>query len=219
MLIDMHMHESTYSSDSFLKLEEMVYRAKEMGLNGICITDHESNDIMEYAKSYSKKIKFPIFVGFEYLTDSGDIVTFGVKKVPKEIKLPLNEYLDYVHSEGGIAIAAHPYRKNFRGLEDKLITANLDGIEAFNGSTPMDLNIQALNVAINRKIHATGASDCHVYKKIGVYATHVPDGIESEEELVLAFKNPNSNIYPVAYNNEIYINLKSEEAINFDYAL
>ncbi|NLM07161.1 MAG: PHP domain-containing protein [Tissierellia bacterium] len=219
MLIDMHMHESTYSSDSFLKLDEMVYRARELGLDGICITDHESNEIREFAKAYSKQVNFPIFVGFEYLTDSGDIITFGVKNVPKEIKMPLNDYLDYVKSEGGISLAAHPYRKNFRGLEDKLKTAPLDGIEAFNGSTPMDLNQMAFNVAKDRKIHATGASDCHVYKKIGVYATHIPDGIENEEDLVLAFKNPSSNIYPVAFNNGKYINLTSDEALDFEYAI
>ena len=29
MFIDMHMHESTFSKDSFLKLDEMVELAKE----------------------------------------------------------------------------------------------------------------------------------------------------------------------------------------------
>ena len=38
MLIDMHMHEMTFSKDSFLKLDEMVRIAKEKGLDAICIT-------------------------------------------------------------------------------------------------------------------------------------------------------------------------------------
>lgn len=42
MLIDMHMHEMTFSKDSFLKLDEMVRIAKEKGLDAICITDHDS---------------------------------------------------------------------------------------------------------------------------------------------------------------------------------
>ena len=41
MFIDMHMHESTFSKDSFLKLDEMVELAKERGLGAICITDHD----------------------------------------------------------------------------------------------------------------------------------------------------------------------------------
>ena len=42
MLIDTHMHEMTYSKDSFLKLDEMVRIARAKGLDGICITDHDS---------------------------------------------------------------------------------------------------------------------------------------------------------------------------------
>ena len=42
MFIDTHMHEMTYSPDSFLKLEEMVRIGKEKGLGALCITDHDS---------------------------------------------------------------------------------------------------------------------------------------------------------------------------------
>ena len=42
MLIDLHMHEMTYSKDSFLKLSQIVEIAKEKGLDGISITDHDS---------------------------------------------------------------------------------------------------------------------------------------------------------------------------------
>ena len=42
MLVDMHLHECTYSTDSFLRLEEIVSIARERGLDAICITDHDS---------------------------------------------------------------------------------------------------------------------------------------------------------------------------------
>lgn len=58
MFIDMHMHESTFSKDSFLKLDEMVELAKERGLGAICITDHDDMGLKEYAKEYSEK---PVF--------------------------------------------------------------------------------------------------------------------------------------------------------------
>lgn len=60
MFIDMHMHESTFSKDSFLKLDEMVELAKERGLGAICITDHDDMGLKEYAKEYSEKTGFPI---------------------------------------------------------------------------------------------------------------------------------------------------------------
>ena len=34
MFIDTHMHEMTYSKDSFLKLDEMVRIGKEKGIGG-----------------------------------------------------------------------------------------------------------------------------------------------------------------------------------------
>ena len=54
MLIDMHMHEMRYSKDSFLCLEQMVELARSRGLDGICITDHDSMGIKEFAGEYSK---------------------------------------------------------------------------------------------------------------------------------------------------------------------
>ena len=40
MFVDTHMHECTYSTDSFLSLKEIVEIAKQKGLDGVCITDH-----------------------------------------------------------------------------------------------------------------------------------------------------------------------------------
>ena len=79
MIIDMHMHEMRYSGDSFLKLENMVEIAKRRGLDGICITDHDSMGLKEFAAEYSRKTGFPIFVGIEFYSQQGDIVAFGIE--------------------------------------------------------------------------------------------------------------------------------------------
>ena len=50
MLIDMHVHEMRNSSDSFMSLEEIVEQARQIGLDGVCITDHESMGLREYAE-------------------------------------------------------------------------------------------------------------------------------------------------------------------------
>ena len=65
MFIDTHMHEMTYSPDSFLKLEEMVRIGKEKGLGALCITDHDSMGLKDYAAEYTARTGFPIFVGIE----------------------------------------------------------------------------------------------------------------------------------------------------------
>ncbi len=83
MIIDTHIHESKYSLDSEISLEEIVKRGKEIGLDGVCITDHESSDIMDEAHAYSKATGFLILVGAEILTYEGDILVFGLKDIPK----------------------------------------------------------------------------------------------------------------------------------------
>lgn len=67
MFIDLHMHEMRYSKDSHLSLEEMVTIAKRRGLDAICITDHESMGLREFAAEYSVKTGFPIFVALNFI--------------------------------------------------------------------------------------------------------------------------------------------------------
>ena len=79
MFIDTHMHEMTYSKDSFLKLDEMVSIARQKGLGGICITDHDSMGLKDYAAEYTERTGFPVFVGIEFFSLQGDIVAFGIE--------------------------------------------------------------------------------------------------------------------------------------------
>ena len=69
----MHLHECTYSTDSFLHLEEIVSIARQKGLDAICITDHDSMGLRERAEVYSREIGYPIFVGVEFFSLWGDI--------------------------------------------------------------------------------------------------------------------------------------------------
>lgn len=140
MFIDMHMHESTFSKDSFLKLDEMVELAKERGLGAICITDHDDMGLKEYAKEYSEKTGFPIFVGIEFFSLQGDIVALGIEEYPKE-RVDAQKFIDIVKEQGGICFSAHPFRNNNRGLEENLrIVKGLDGVEVLNGSTLPEAN-------------------------------------------------------------------------------
>ena len=111
MKIDLHIHEKTYSLDSQASLKDIIIEARKKGLDAITITDHDNNDIREYAEATSKSENFPIFVGVEYLTQQGDIVAFGIDKVP-DIKMDVQDFVDLVNAQGGVCITAHPYRTN-----------------------------------------------------------------------------------------------------------
>lgn len=161
MFIDLHMHEKRYSKDSFLTLEEIVKIAKQKGLDAVCITDHDSMGLRQYAEEYSKKTGFPIFVGVEYYSAQGDILAFGIDHFPTE-KIDAQTFIDSVHAQGGVVIAAHPFRHNRRGLEKNLDTLkNVDAIEILNGSTLPDATMMAVQYARKYGFGVTGGSDCH----------------------------------------------------------
>ena len=66
-------------------MEEIVQLAKDRGLDAICITDHNSMGLREYAREYTERTGFPIFVGI--VIGGGTIVT-GI-----EINYETNYYM------------------------------------------------------------------------------------------------------------------------------
>ena len=183
------MHEKRYSLDSTLALEEIVEIAKKRGLDAICITDHDSMGLREYAEEYSKKTGFPIFVGIEYFSLQGDILAFGIDHYPED-RISAQEFIDYVHEQGGVVVSAHPFRHNRRGLEGYLdILKGVDAIEILNGSTLPDATMMAVQYAKKYGFAITGGSDCHYPDKVGICATYFPNEIKTMDDLISAIRN------------------------------
>ena len=214
MKIDTHMHCSEYSPDSLVSMHGIVSRAKEMGLDGVCITDHDTNEAMDDARELAKAEDYLVIVGAEILTYEGDIIVFGVKDLPKH-KTHSLELLDYVTRRGGVCISAHPYRLNNRGLGDYLKEMKgLHGIEVFNGSTNVYHNLKAYRMAVKLGIPAFGASDCHIQGRVGKYVTVFPNGIRDEKDFIEAIKL--GDLHPAVFSKDGYKSLKSEDVFSLD---
>ena len=184
MLVDMHIHEKTFSLDSFLSLEEIVTIAKSRGLDAVCITDHDSMGLRQFAEEYSRKIGFTIFVGVEFFSLQGDITGFGVDTFPDQ-RVSAQEFIDHVNKSGGFCTACHPFRKNMRGLEDNLRTVKgLHGVEVLNGSTDIEACRTALRYARELNLKTIGASDAHVEKQIGKYVTWLPEMVTTLPDFI-----------------------------------
>ncbi len=208
MLIDMHVHEKTYSFDSFMGLEEIIHRGKQMGLDAVCITDHESNGLKDVACQISAEKDFPVFVGAEILTFEGDVLVFGIDQLPKE-KMHACDLVELVTRQGGAAISAHPYRQNGRGMGDEIKRLScLSGIEGLNGSTPLHLNAKACHVATNLNLPVFGSSDAHDLQQLGKYATLFQGIIRDEKDLVEAIME--GNVAPVYYWKGAYHRFDAE---------
>lgn len=212
MLIDTHLHEKKYSGDSMISLEEIVFRARELGLNGVCITDHESNEIKKEADILSKETGFLIVTGAEILTFEGDMTVFGLNQLPREM-VYADELVDMVDRAGGIAICSHPYRKNNRGMGDQIRELKtVWGIEAFNGSTPECYNLQAYHLSLELNVPALGGSDAHNINQVGKFATWMPDWVNNELSFIDAVKK--GLVFPCRYDNGTYRTLDNRDFEN-----
>lgn len=212
MLIDTHLHESKYSLDSHISLRGIVARAKEIGLNGICVTDHESNEIAPEAKIIAQEENFPIFVGAEILTFEGDMTVFGLNELPEKM-IHAQELLDLVRGQEAIAICAHPYRQNGRGMGDLMKNLkNPMAIEAFNGSTPSKLNLKAYRVAQELELPALGGSDAHNRRQVGKFATLFPRNTKTIKDFIEAIKA--NRVFPAFFDKGKYHVIYDENKIS-----
>lgn len=196
MIFDCHLHESKYSFDSKMDLYEAISRAKSLGLDGLCVTNHDNNLLRNEIGDSAVIEGVLVIVGAEVLTFEGDILTFGLEDIPKEM-ISAEELLTLVKKNNGVAIAAHPFRNNNRGIGDnmKRLAPLLSGVEAFNGSTLYEHNMQAYHLAKELKLPLFGSSDAHVLEKVGAFATYFKDSIRDHKDFIEAVKF--SEYYPV----------------------
>ena len=184
MLVDMHLHECTHSLDSFINLDQIITVAKARGLDAVCITDHDSMGLKDYAAEYSEKVGFPIFVGIEFFSLQGDITAWGIDSYPDH-RVSAQEFIDHVNKSGGFCVSCHPFRNNNRGLEDNLRKVKgLHGVEVLNGSTSLEANRTALRYCRELGLQAIGASDAHVVPNIAKYVTWLPEKVDNTADFI-----------------------------------
>lgn len=219
MKVDTHMHTAEYSPDSFLPIAEAVARAREMGIDGLCVTDHDSMGARAVIEKWRKDLDFPLFLGCEVLTSDGDIVCFGLDRAPEPAALSAPELIKRVRHCGGCTVAAHPFRNNNRGLEDLISTVEgLDGVECFNGSTDPQANLHALDLAKKSGRALLGAADAHYRRRLGLFVTEFDDELRDEEDLIVAVRS--GKCRPLAWNGHEFVSaeefcraqLKEQEA-------
>lgn len=206
MIIDTHVHENKYSDDSFIEFNEALETAKSIGLDGICITNHDNNLMKNLIGDSATINGVLVIVGAEVLTFEGDILTFGLKDIPKKM-VSAEELLTLVRKNNGVAICAHPFRDNNRGIGNNMrkLAHLLSGVESFNGSTLPYHNLQSYALASELGLPSLGASDAHVLKKLGTYATKFYDNIRDHKDFIEAIKS--RNFHPVMRRNEDFENL------------
>ncbi|MBI5206434.1 MAG: PHP domain-containing protein [Candidatus Firestonebacteria bacterium] len=192
MKIDMHVH-SIFSGDSTLEPRAMINRAKEIGLNAICITDHHSFLASQMLDSIAQKENFKIFRGAEYHTSHGHLLVFGIydDSFNSGRYLPIQDVIDKVQSDGGIAIPSHPYHKGYSHyLGDYVFKLKkIYALEIINAKIIDEENEMAQKASKMLKLPGIGSSDAHSLEELGKAYTVFDDYIGSMKDLIEALKN------------------------------
>lgn len=165
--IDCHVH-TAYSSDSGLSLVRLIEACKRKGINGVCITDHNT---IAGAQRLTEIASFTVIVGEEISTTAGEIIGyFLIKEIPPGLSPA--KAVAAIKEQGGLVAVPHPFDRMRRSALKKEalldILDTIDIIEVFNSRNLFEAdNLEALQFArMHGKVNSVG-SDCHTLWEVG----------------------------------------------------
>jgi len=186
MIIDLHVH-TDISPCSRLSMEQILANAVSRGLDGVCITDHDTMDAgLAIEEGFHDGLL--VIIGMEYATPQGDFLLFG----PLENLSPglaARDMLGLVREAGGVAVAAHPCRRSRPADETLAASGLVDCLEVVNGRNRPPEDRCAQDWATRYGITPVGGSDAHNLAELGCAPTRFLDPVASRAELVAALKN------------------------------
>jgi predicted metal-dependent phosphoesterase TrpH len=202
LIIDIHTHTYPTSDDSLLTPEDLIDEARRIGLDGVCLTDHdrfwEPDDIV----ALSKKHDYLVIPGCEVSTEEGHLLVYGLKEYI--FGMHRAQYVkDLVEEAGGAIVVAHPYRRKytkvahtspqaFYEMLDRACSSDVfslaDGVEVFNGRGSKEENAFSAEVAKRFDLGGTGASDAHKIEDIGTFATEFEGKIRNLDDFIAELK-------------------------------
>lgn len=177
--LDLHIH-SERSFDGCMSLDEIVRLARERGLNGVAICDHDR--VLESVPEYDDLLIIP---AIEVSTERGHLLGLFVTK-PIETR-QFSEAVTAIHTQGGLAVIAHPFEHSTDANRLDDVMSRLDGVEMWNSRADRKnraANAMALALAKKWDKPVTAGSDAHVPEEVGGGVTV----LEAEELSIPAVK-------------------------------
>jgi predicted metal-dependent phosphoesterase TrpH len=208
MKIDLHTHTSYGSACAYMDPDQLVERAKFMGLDGVCITEHDQIWDVDALARLKTKHDFLVIGGVEVSTDCGEILVFGLHESVLNI-FKAQELKETVDEAGAVMILAHPFRYNpdllagyFRSkstgdsgtdvIEDvcqQPVFTMIDAVEVYNGHSGFDEVEFTHLIAERLHLKGSGGSDAHATLEVGSCYTVFEDNIEDEQDFLDQIKS------------------------------
>jgi predicted metal-dependent phosphoesterase TrpH len=197
-----HLHTSPVSACSWASVEESLKCYKDLGYDGVFITNHflDGNINFDKNRPYEEGVNFyfsdyeagveigeklgiKVFPGVEFSYHGTDFLVYGLDKAwflahPEIMNMKKSDELRFMKSYGALIIQAHPFRQAGYIDHIRLFPDCVDGVEIINASQWDEVNQMAkLYADMYGLIHFAG-SDNHSAEKQRKLA-----GISTEEPI------------------------------------
>ena len=175
-VLDLHAHSLERSLDSGVAAEVIAAQAAARGLDGICLTEHNSLWAAEALGELSERHEVTVIPGMELGTDIGHVLVFGLDRYSPEL-LSIDGLCAIARSEGAAMVLAHPMRSNDGPRPGwAQIGEWFDALEAINGDDSA-ADGYFVRLAAELGIAAVGGSDVHSRHAVGRAATAFPEPV------------------------------------------
>ena len=181
-----------------MTLDELVLRAREAGLDGVCVTDHDRFLDADEARRVSEAHGLLVLPGSEVTTDEGHLLVFGLTGYVFGMHKTL--FLEsLVRKAGGAIVAAHPYRRSYladapRGSEryrrivrragHNPLYGVADAVEVLNGRGSHGENEFAYDLSVELGMNGVASSDAHRTGDVGTFATEFQRPVQDLDDLI-----------------------------------
>ncbi len=217
-----HMHTREGSACSSAPAEEMARAHKELGYDGIFVTNHFFNgntsvprDLLweervdrycegyEIAKKTGDEIGLKVFFGIEFCVYSSDFLIYNIDKEWLKSNEELlmrsdeRELFRTVRAIGGFIVHAHPFRGDSYIHHISLYPDDIDAVETINASHTNEMyDARAKLYADMYGLPKTGGSDSHHLEKLFGGGIMVPEPINSPDDYLRQIRN--GTVIPLA---------------------
>jgi len=160
--LDLHVH-SAASPDGRMTLEEIVSAARDAGLSGVAVCDHDA--VLTDAAEFPDVAVIP---GCEFSTEYGHLLGLFLNEPIPKLSFPAT--VAAIREQGGLAVLAHPFEHTRDGARLTEIVPLLDGVEVWNGRAERkirDANRRAMDFAAAHGLRQFAGSDAHLPEEIG----------------------------------------------------
>jgi len=222
MALDLHVHTAIGSDDCRLSLERLTEAARQVGIHGIAVIEHDTAWEPERLACYRHESGLFVCAGREWPTNWGHIIALGLDPELQDIRR-LEDLRRIADEAGGYLILAHPFRffpsgSNYlfgpQGNSSTLTIEEMashpvwdlvDEIEVLNYNCTDKENEIAAAVARVLGKRGTAGSDAHTFTEVGRCITVLERAVASEGELIeelragrhyLARRRPNGEYVP-----------------------